>query len=448
MANQFNASHPVVDGKVASVTIRKVSSGLGYDYIRTGRYVPDGYTPSNSLYVKMLEADGIGISTVSDSLVTNTAGMLISNEKYDELSAKYGTVNLKAVVDAVAAGDLTMGYTNPYTSGTGLNFLVSTLLAYDSTNPLSDTATAGFQAFQANIPYVATTTQQMSSSASKGSFDGFVTEYQTYANNASQQATYKFVPFGYLHDNPLVTTTGTSQDKKDILAAFAEYCASSESQALATQYGFNADLGYTCENPDVDGSVLTAAQALWKQDKDSGRPIIAVFVADVSGSMDGEPLNALKQSLVNGMQYINSTNYVGLVSYSTNVTIELPIAQFDINQEAYFKGAVECLSAGGNTSTYDGIIVATDMLLKASEEHPDAKLMMFVLSDGNENSSRTSFTTIKTDISALQIPIYTIGYNANIDALQQLSDINEAASINASTDDVVYQLKNLFNSNL
>ena len=46
------------------------------------------------------------------------------------------------------------------------------------------------------------------------------------------------------------------------------------------------------------------------------------------------------------------------------------------------------------------------------------------------------------------MPIYTIGYNADLDELKKISSINEAASIDAANDDVVYQLKNLFNANL
>jgi Ca-activated chloride channel family protein len=51
-------------------------------------------------------------------------------------------------------------------------------------------------------------------------------------------------------------------------------------------------------------------------------------------------------------------------------------------------------------------------------------------------------------VEELGIPIYTIGYNADIKALKAISTINEAASINADTDDVVYKLRNLFNAEL
>ena len=158
-------------------------------------------------------------------------------------------------------------------------------------------------------------------------------------------------------------------------------------------------------------------------------------------------MNALKTSLINGMRYINTTNYIALVSYSDDVVINVPVGKFDLNQQSAFKGAVESLSASGGTATFDGIIVAADMLIKAREQYPDAKMMMFVLSDGETNRGHL-LKDIQSPIDALNIPIYTIGYNADIPALESISAINEAASINADSDDVVYQLRNLFNSSL
>ena len=163
--------------------------------------------------------------------------------------------------------------------------------------------------------------------------------------------------------------------------------------------------------------------------------------------MAGTPLANLKKSLINGGQYINNNNYIGLVSYSTNVTVNLPIDRFDVNQRAYFNGSVQSLTASGNTATFDAILVATNMLLEKQKEVPDSKLMMFVLSDGETNMGH-SLENVSKVVKNLDIPIYTIGYNANISALGEISNINEAASINADSEDVIYQLKNLFNSNL
>lgn len=447
VAERFNREGFEVDGKPVSVMIRNVASGLGMDYIKSGKYLPDGYTPSNDFWGKMLIADGVLVEVVSERMVGNTAGILLTRDTQKQLLEKYGAINLKTIVDATENGEFAMGYTNPYASATGLNFLISTLQTYNARDPLSNESVDGFQTFQANVPFVAYTTLQMREAAETGTLDGFVMEYQTYINDPELTRKYEFTPFGFIHTNPLYTPQGTSAQKKQILQMFAEFSQSEENQELAGEYGFNVDLNYTVEQNEVDGTTLLNAQELWKKEKDSGRPILAVFVADVSGSMGGQPLNALKTSLINGMRYINTTNYIGLVSYSDDVVINVPVGKFDLNQQSAFKGAVESLSASGGTATFDGIIVAADMLIKAREQYPDAKMMMFVLSDGETNRGHL-LKDIQSPIDALNIPIYTIGYNADIPALESISAINEAASINADSDDVVYQLRNLFNSSL
>ena len=447
VAERFNREGFEVDGKPVSVMIRNVASGLGMDYIKSGKYLPDGYTPSNDFWGKMLIADGVLVEVVSERMVGTTAGILLTRDTQKQLLEKYGAINLKTIVDATENGEFAMGYTNPYASATGLNFLISTLQTYNARDPLSNESVDGFQTFQANVPFVAYTTLQMREAAETGTLDGFVMEYQTYINDPELTRKYEFTPFGFIHTNPLYTPQGTSAQKKQILQMFAEFSQSEENQELAGEYGFNVDLNYTVEQNEVDGTTLLNAQELWKKEKDSGRPILAVFVADVSGSMGGQPLNALKTSLINGMRYINTTNYIGLVSYSDDVVINVPVGKFDLNQQSAFKGAVESLSASGGTATFDGIIVAADMLIKAREQYPDAKMMMFVLSDGETNRGHL-LKDIQSPIDALNIPIYTIGYNADIPALESISAINEAASINADSDDVVYQLRNLFNSSL
>ncbi len=447
MAEQFNAAGYTVNGKPASVQLRTMSSGLGVDYISTGKAAPAGYTPSNMLFVELLAGRGVKTDVVRERLVGNVAGILLKEDHYNQLLDKYGSADLKAVTEAVGSGELTMGYTNPFTSSTGLNFLVSTLLRYDSANPLSQKATDGFRQFQANVPFVALTTVQMRDAAERGSLDGFVTELQLYNNDPTLSNNYIFVPFGYRHDNPLVACPTATGEERQILEQFAQYC-DDNGYDLATRYGFNDRDDYVSEVPEISGETLVAAQELYKKNKDTGRPVIAVFVADVSGSMSGTPLSELQDSLVNSMRYINNDNYVGLVSYSDYVTIDVPVNQFDLNQQSLFKGAVENMRAGGGTATFDAIIVAADMIESAMAENPDAKPMIFVLSDGETNQGYVDFEPMKEVIGGLHIPVYTIGYNANIDALKMISSINEAASIDASTDDVTYQLRNLFNANM
>lgn len=428
------------------MSIRNIASGQGADYIISGKYVPDAFTPSSELWGNLINAQGASVTVASKRLVGNVAGILVNKNTKEKLEKNYGKANMEAVLKAVVGNEMVMGYTNPLASSTGLNFLLSTLNYYDSKDLLSDKAKSGFTSFQNNVPYVAYTTMQMRESAASGKLDGMVMEYQTYVND-EELSKYEFIPFGIRHDNPLYEIGKLSDDKKAVLTKFADFCLNNDSQKLATEYGFNGLNEYKGENYDTNGGTVLQAQQLWKKNKDGGKDIIAVFVADTSGSMDGDPLNQLKKSLINGAQYINDNNYVGLVSYSSDVTIELPIAKFDLNQRSYFQGAVEDMQAVGGTATYDGITVAVKMLLEAKEKNPNAKLMLFLLSDGKQNEG-ASLDYVKPIIQESQIPVYTIGYNADIDALQTISNINEASSINADSDDVIYKIKSLFNAQM
>jgi len=447
VAKDFNNSNIQVNGKNVSVRIRGIASGTGVDYITSGKYVPDAFTPSNELWGEILKAKGVNVTLSEKKLAGNVSGVLLSKKKYDVLIKKYGSINLKNIVTATVNNEIAMGYTNPLSSSTGLNFLVSTLSTFDSKNPLSDTAVANFEKFQANIPLVSYTTLQMRDSAQSGVLDGFIMEYQTYVNSPDLKADYVFTPFGVRHDSPIYEIGSLSAEKKEILKKFTEFCKSDKCQKIASDYGFNQLNDYKTEMGSISGDTISKALKVWKEKKNSNKNISAVFVADVSGSMEGAPLNKLKDSLLKGSQYIGKDASIGLVTYSDDVNINLPIGKFDINQRSLFTGAVKDMQAGGGTATFDAVIVAAKMLLDQKAKDPNSKLMLFVLSDGETNQGN-SLNEVRGILESLKIPVYTIGYNADIKALQSLSSINEAASINADSEDVIYKLSNLFNAEM
>lgn len=440
-AKEFNSNNYVtVDNKVVSMSIRSVSSGMAADYIISQKYLPDLYTPSNELFGEYAIQNGGKLELYSNRLVGNTAGILIKK------GSEYK--DTKGVVEAVIAGQFNLGYTNPQTSATGLNLLIELLKSYgDIDSPDSNDA---FSKFNDNIPFVAYTTQQMRDSASGGSLDGMITEYQAYINDKSLTKEYDFIPFGVRHDNPLyiVDKNGKSNEELEAIRIINDFLLSDECQSIATKDGFNVNDDYE-SSYETFGSEIIRALKVYKDKKDAGKDIIAVFVTDCSGSMDGDPIIQLKDSLTNGIQYINDNNYIGLVSYSSSVTCEVPIAQFDLNQRAYFQGAVNRLTANGDTDTYEAICAAIQMINESKVDHPDAKCMIFLLSDGCANG-RYSIDDIEYAVRKSEIPIYTIGYTsyADTEELGRLSSINEAASIYADSDDIVYKIKSLFNAQL
>ncbi len=433
VASSFNSSDvKTSDGKTVSMSVRSVPSGTAADYIISGKYLPDLYTPSNTLFGEYAISNNGSLELYADRLVGNTAGILVKKDS--------GYTTADEVIKAVQDNKITMGYTNPQTSATGLNLLLTLLRGGDD----------NFTKFNANIPYVAYTTQQMRDSASNGTLDAMLSEYQAYINDNNLTSMYDFIAFGVRHDNPvyICNKSGKTAAELEGVKLVVDYCKSDEMQKIAAQKGFNANDDYTSAE-EFSGAQVTQGLKTYKKTKDNGKNIIAVFVADCSGSMDGDPMNQLKNSLTNGAQYINDNNYVGLVSYSNSVTIEVPIAQFDLNQRSYFQGAVNNLIASGGTASYDAVVVAVKMITEAKAQHPDAKCMLFLLSDGYANNGY-SMDEITSALRTSGIPVYTIGYGDDADTgeLARLSGINEAASINADSDDIIYKIKSLFNSQL
>ena len=96
---------------------------------------------------------------------------------------------------------------------------------------------------------------------------------------------------------------------------------------------------------------------------------------------------------------------------------------------------------------FDAIVVAEHMLIEQQQKNPNTRLMIFVLTDGESNRGY-SLEDIEDITRGIRIPIYTIGYNADIDVLKEVSDINEAATMDADSDNVIYKLESLFNSQM
>ena len=447
LARQFNKENHEYNGKKVTVSVRQITGGEVVTYMRAGAYRPDLYVPSHAGWGKMLDASGIETVTLCDRLLGNTAGILISDKVYDDFIAKYREATIKTVVEATINGDLTFAYTNPYTSSTGLNMLTMILKAFDPANPLSEQASSKLIEYQKTAPPTAYTTAVMKNKAAKGIINAMVMEEQAYVLT-KELSSYIYSPAGIRHDHPVFSFDYVSQEKQEAARLFIDYCLTDKAQQLGYEKGFNRHNEYPGEEPGLDGHGYLEAQALWKQNKNGGRPVIAVFVADVSGSMNGSSLNSLKQSLVATAPYIGSENYIGLISYSDDVTVNLPIDEFSPTQQAKFTGAVKALSAGGSTATYDATLQALKMLLEKQQEVPDAKLMLFVLTDGAQNVG-TNYKRIRSIVKSLQIPVYTIAYNTeSTDDMKELSEMNEAAPLEASTQDIVNQLRNLFNTQL
>lgn len=450
LANQFNEqNNKLSNGKTAKIAIRKIASGLASQYMISGRYVPDAYSPSNELWVSMINDSGLNLRKIREQTVGNVGGIVIRKTKLDLISDGKGGYSIEALLGGVTQGQIAMGYTNPFVSSTGLNFLITMLERFaggDQDSMLLPEVASAFEAFQLGVPFVAQTTLQMRHAVEgSGVLDAMVMEYQTFNNIRSLQNEYEFIPFGYRHDNPLVATPNADSVEMEVLKAYGEMI--DNQKAKAESYGFFGFKDYKSAFDLPKGNVLSRAQKLWKEKKSGGRPIAAIFIADVSGSMDGERLKSLKKVLLESADLISSSNSIGLISFNNSVNVDLPVKPFNLSHKASFVGAVEILSAGGGTATYDAVVVGLDELRKFKKQNPDHKTVLFVLSDGDQTSGQ-NFNDISKLVRSIGIPVHSIAYSFDSDELKKLSQLVEAAYIETNLGNAGYKIGNLLNAEM
>ncbi|MEX1296633.1 MAG: vWA domain-containing protein [Candidatus Limnocylindrales bacterium] len=448
-AESFNDSgQRLADGREAQVAIRSIASGTAYQFIAAGEGIPAGFSPSNHLWVEMAGTHS-PLSVVTDQTVPNVAGIVMKEETAEELRERYGELGTKVLLEAVINGDLVMGYTDPFASSTGLNFLLTVLddFAEGDEDRLVDPDVASvFETFQEQVPFVAFTTLQLRESVERdnGSLDAFVMEWQTYVNTDSLRDGFEFIPFGIRHDNPLYAFDAASPAEREVLELFGEHLRGEAEQRRAAELGFDPP-DYTSDVSIPSGTTLIEAQQLWKDKKDAGRPVYAVFVTDTSGSMAGSRIAAVQRALESSREFINPEASVGMVEFADRARRRLEIAPFDLNQQAQFAAAVQDMDPVGGTAMYDGVILGLSMLAEQREQEPGGKYMLIVLTDGETNEG-LRFGDVDEVVAGLRIPVVTVGFEANLEELGRLASLVEAATINASEGDVEFKLSSLFNA--
>ena len=128
VVEQFNQQqHSLSSGNVIQVGIRNIPSGLGAQILAAKKGKPAGYTPANALWLELLKAEGVSMQTVTSALVPNQAVFAIQPQVYQDL-AQGGAVTFDRLIDRILAGQIKIGYANPYIASSALNLLYRTHL--------------------------------------------------------------------------------------------------------------------------------------------------------------------------------------------------------------------------------------------------------------------------------------------------------------------------------
>jgi Ca-activated chloride channel family protein len=467
VAERFNQRRERIGGgPPIEVVVRAIPSGLGAQMLAAGKMRPAGYSPAGQSWLELLRHGGVSTTLITDKLVANTSVIAVRPSAWRQLNqGQPDSIRFGQVVDQTLAGNLKLGYSNPYISSAGLDFL-QTLLWVSAGHgqdhkPLTATElsrpqiTKGFDLLQQRV--VGTTpTYTQSVQIWKGQpsrFDAVVMAHQSFSQLKKEPgfADLVEVPFGTPQNSPLAAFPWTTAQQRQALERFAQFATSEPMQALARQRGYGEPEGITpdAKPPQADGALLSQAQALWKQRKDGGRTVYLELVIDTSGSMNEQQrLNQLKKAITLATTAINDGNQVGLISFSDHPVRQMPLQPINAQGRRQLVASINSLQADGPTALYDGLAVGMADLLRARQKDPNGRFHLLLLTDG-QRTDGLELKDMREVIEKSGIVISPIAYGeVNEGELKSIAELRESVVYQGTPALVLPLMNDLFQTNL
>lgn len=245
----------------------------------------------------------------------------------------------------------------------------------------------------------------------------------------------------------LPTAPWVSAEEKAGGQKVIEYLRSPEIQQLAANLGlrpgipgvalgpkFTAEFGvnpkasydsYRPPKPEVVEAMLKSWQEFAK------KPSLVVVVVDSSGSMQGQKITAVQNTLQTYINSLGSKEKLALIDFDTQIR---PPVLIDGSKQGRDKGLefVSSLKADGGTKLYDAALYARNWLQKNPRQ--DAINAVLILTDGEDSGSTIKLEQLSEELkksgfsSDQRIGFFTVGYGKdgefNPQALEQIAKLN------------------------
>jgi len=219
-----------------------------------------------------------------------------------------------------------------------------------------------------------------------------------------------------------------SAAEKDAAEEIIEYMRQPENQQIAIDLGlrpgipgvalsnkFSPQFGvqtnpvyesYRAPKPEVVAAMLESWTEFAK------KPSFVAIVVDTSGSMQGQKIAAVQNTLLNYIQNLGPKEKIALIRFSSN--IEPPIIA-DGTKKGRDRAVkfINNLRADGGTKLYDSTLYARSWLEKNIQS--EAINAVLILTDGQDSGSQTTLQNLKRELQNQdsddnQIAFFTIGY--------------------------------------
>ncbi len=160
------------------------------------------------------------------------------------------------------------------------------------------------------------------------------------------------------------------------------------------------------------------------------------IVIDRSGSMgtDNKMENAKTAAKLLVEQAGTSNAIVGVIDFDDTIeTVYPPTQVTDVNVQTAIENAIDNIYARNSTAVYNAAETALNTL-KNLQTTNDTKVV-FLLTDGLDNSSSYSPSQVIQDFENAQVPLFTFGYgsDADVTTLQSLADQTGGKFFNSPT---------------
>ncbi|MEL6491164.1 MAG: VWA domain-containing protein [Cyanobacteria bacterium J06621_3] len=256
------------------------------------------------------------------------------------------------------------------------------------------------------------------------------------------QSTFTSSMRAILPDAPWV-----SDAEREAAEQILEYFQSSEAQQIAANLGlrpatpgvalgpkFTEAFGvnpnatydsYRSPAPEVVDAMVTAWEDVAK------KPSLVAVVVDSSGSMRGNKITAVQNTLKSYIDSLGPKDKIALIDFDTEIRSPVLVEGTDAgrNQGIQFIGS---LRADGGTRLYDSALEARNWLQQ--NLRPDAINAVLILTDGTDEGSNINLAQLEQELqrsgftSDQRIAFFTVGYGNegefDASALEQIAALN------------------------
>lgn len=242
------------------------------------------------------------------------------------------------------------------------------------------------------------------------------------ATGVGQIGAQDFGLFRQILDDGMIPAPGTL----DAVGFFAEHKLDYPLPECGDDLCVHALLGV--QGNMVDGGDCTVIQigmnSPLRPDAADRPPLDLVLALDVSGSMRGGPIEALRAGLHRMLDHLGPDDTVTIVPYATEAYVALPAT--GLEGRAELEAAIDALATRGNTNIYDGLFLAFEQA--EQRRAPDREARVVLLSDGVATTGLVDPARLRRLAEAyarrgIGVTTIGVGVDFDVDVMRGISEV-------------------------